>query len=170
MTEMSDALKRYRKARFGSGRDAHRPDFDASDMAEMQAAMRDALKASGELPDDMRAHLAWAFEQLCNGAVDELFVPPKRKGGPVPNVFLRSLTESAVRYVMHCERGLITDQAPHSTVAVAFGVSVNTVGRWRSTWGDRPAPPLREDLADLAKDLMLVDGERYKALRTKQGA
>jgi len=170
MKKMNAALKRYRQARFGNSEDGHRTDFDADEMAEMQMAIRDALKAPGELPDDMRVHLAWAFEQLCSGSVDRLFVPPKRKGGPTPNVFLRSLTESGVRYVMHCEGGLITDRAPQSTVAVAFGVTVKTVGSWRSKWGDEPIPPLSESWADLAKELMLLDGERYQSLRKKQGA
>ena len=163
---MREALTRYRAARWPKPASTSlvKQQLPANRLADMQSAIRDALATPTPLPDDIRAHLATAFDQLCQGVAMDLLTPGPRKGGRV-DVVAKSLTESAVRYVLWCKSGKLHDQAPQSTVAEAFSVDVSSVRRWLAAWGDRPAPPLAEDWADLAGDLMRADAARYRRLK-----
>ncbi len=136
-------------------------------VAEMQAAMLDALRSGAHLPDEMRVHLALAFEYLCAGVAFDLLTPIKHPGGREPPI-LKHAQEDGIRYLRWCADGRIADAAPSSTVATAYGVSTATVRNWRTAWADRPTPLLFEDYgAEQVADFMRVSGKAYQRFKPK---
>ncbi len=160
----SSAYRRYVDARCLPTLDGA---YAADALQAMQTAILDALRGDGPLPGEMRLHLALAFEYLCAGVSFDLLTPITRPGGREPPI-AKHTQQDGIRYLRWCDDGRITDPAPASTVATAYGVSTATVGNWRRAWADRPTPPLFEDYgADQVTDFMRVSGKAYQRFKPK---
>lgn len=157
---MRAAYRRYLDAR-----DLSRPvgaEWTPAELREMQLAMLDALRSGEPLPDEMRLHLAFAFEYLCDGITFDLLTPIKRPGGREPPIAKRT-QDGAIRYLRWCEDGRIADAAAVRTVAAAYGVRDRTVRLWRTAWAAKPAPTLHEDYGtDEVAEFMRIDGRAYR--------
>ena len=145
-------------------------------MSEMQAAMLNALRSSEPLPEEMRLHLCFAFENLCAGKADDLVTPVKKPGGREPPI-AKHTQEDAIRYLRWCDDGRIKDLSPLGTVGTAYGVGTRTVRNWREGWGDKPTPPLLEDgdtepavEAERVVECMRHGGNHYQRFKPKAKA
>lgn len=134
---------------------------------EMQAAFLDALRTPGPLPNEMRLHLAWAFEHLCTGIAYDVLAPVKRPGGRELPI-AKTTQESGIRYLRWCGDGRIQDGSSTSTVATSYGVSTRTVRNWYAAWNDRPTPPLFEEYGPAqVEKFMRLDGAAYQRFKLK---
>lgn len=132
--------------------------------------MLDALQSGAHLPDEMRLHLALAFEYICAGVAFDLLTPIKRPGGREPPI-AKHAQQDGIRYLRWCADGRIADAAAMSTVATAYQVSTTTIRNWRSAWADRPTPPLFEDYgAEQVIDFMRISGKAYQRFKPKPRA
>ncbi|MDO9093999.1 MAG: hypothetical protein Q8R98_17725 [Rubrivivax sp.] len=164
---MRAAYRRYVDARCLPTPDG---EYTPEALEEMQAAMLDALRAEGPLPDEMRLHLGFAFEYVCAGLADQLLTPIKRPGGREAPI-AKSAQQGAIRYLRWCEDGRIEDSSPVRTVAQAFDVVERVVRRWRAAWKDRETPALHEDFgADSVVAFMKADGRVYRRFVKKPEA
>lgn len=135
----------------------------------MQAAMLDLLQSGEPLPDEMRLHLALAFEYLCAGVAFDLLTPIKRPGGREPPI-AKLAQEDGIRYLRWCVDGRIADAAAVSTVATAYQVSTATIRNWRSAWADRPTPAPEHFGADTVGEHMRISGKAYQRFKPKPKA
>lgn len=109
--------------------------------------MLDALRAGEPLPNEMRVHLAFAFEYLCKGIAYDLLTPVKRPGGREAPIATHAQKE-AIRYLRWCEDGRIQDANAVRSVANAYDVEERTVRGWRTKWKNNPTPELFEECGD----------------------
>ena len=167
---MSRPLSPYR--RYIDARCLPTPDAKhAADAVQaMQSAMLDALRGTAPLPEEMRLHLALAFEYLCAGVEFDLVTPVKKPGGreaPIAKI----AQEDGIRYLRWCEAGRIADAAPVNTVAAAYSVEPRTVRGWRAAWLDRATPPLAKGLGfEQVIDFMRISGRAYRRFVDKPKA
>ncbi len=164
---MSAAYRRYVDARCLPTPNG---EYTPEALREMQAAMLDALRSGPDLPDEMRLHLALAFEYLCAGVAFDLVTPVKAPGGREPPI-LKHTQEDGIRFLRWCADGRIVDATPSSTVATAYGVSTATVRNWRKAWQGLPTPPLFEDYgAEQVADFMRISGKAYQRFKLRPKA
>lgn len=131
-------------------------------LAGMQRAILDALQSDGPLPDEMRLHLAFAFEYLCAGIAPDLLTPVKRPGGREEPI-AKHMQAAAIRYLRWVEEGRIQDSHPTSTVATAYSVATRTVRNWQNAWCDLPTPGIHEEYgADAVTRFMKATGNQYR--------
>lgn len=166
-------------------------DQDAHDKAMKEAmiqALRDhksALSGSDDritLPEEMADYLEEAFLDLLDGEHSRLFQPcktPHGRGNSRSRRELR-LVEAAVNYLTAVDLEIIEDRRSRSTVATAYGVSRQTIGRWlkeagsltdrkRSLQRHRALPWERMDpitLARVVTKAMRYSGQMYRELRS----
>ena len=136
MSRTHSPYRRYVDARCMPTPDAKHA---ADAVQAMQAAMLDALRGPGPLPDEMRLHLALAFEYLCAGIEFDLVTPVRKPGGREAPI-AKHAQEDGIRYLRWCEEGRIADSSPVKTIAAAYSVEPRTVRGWRAAWHDRPTP------------------------------
>lgn len=135
----------------------------------MQQAMRDALHSRDPLPDEMRSHLALAFEFLCNGFEYDLLTPAVSRGGRENPVAMQA-QEAAIRYLRWVGDGRITDQFPVRSVASAYKVTERTVRNWIKSWSSKPTPPILEEFgADGVDRFMKATGKQYHRFSRSRG-
>lgn len=128
----------------------------------MQRAILDALRADGPIPDEIRDHLAFAFEEICAGIESDLLTPVKRGGGRERPIAKR-MQAVAIRYLRWVADGRIEDRRPTSTVAEAYGVTDRTVRGWNEAWRALPTPGLAEEFgADAVARFMRATGGQYR--------
>lgn len=136
----------------------------------MQRAILDALRAGGPLPDEIRDHLALAFEEICVGIKSDLLSPVKRGGGRERPI-AKHLQAAAIRYLRWVEDGRIEDKRPTATVAEAYGVTDRAVRGWKSAWRTLPTPGFIEEFgADEVAKIMRATGEQYHRFIKKPAA
>jgi hypothetical protein len=130
----------------------------------MQRSIFELLATGQPLPDEVRNHLLFAFENLCAGARDEILIPVRSKKGGAPGKPIKQhLQTNAIRYLRWVEAGRITDPNAVKMVAAAYDVTEKTVANWVSDWSERPTPDLHEDFGeDTVRRLMIIAGSRYK--------
>jgi hypothetical protein len=137
-------------------------------VAEMQRAIRDALRSDDPLPAEMQHDLAFAFEFLCEGVAADLLTPVKRPGGRESPI-AKKTQEEAIRYLRWAEDGRIADPNPVATVALSFQVDKRTVRNWRSNWENRAAPPVLDELgAEQVIRIMKAAGSQYRRFISKR--
>jgi HD domain len=134
--------------------------YQPSEIAEMQCAMFEALKTGEPIPSEMQMHLSFAFENLCAGIPDELFMLPFNGGQAKP--IRKHLQGDAIRYLRWVKDGKISDGRPIQNIADWYGVERRSVSRWVKEWGDKPTPGLHEDFGeDVVKCAAIQSGKRY---------
>lgn len=127
----------------------------------MQRAILDALRADGQLPGEIRNHLAFAFEEVCTGIESDLLSPVKRGGGRERPI-AKHMQAAGIRYLRWVEDGRIEDERPTATVASAYGVTDRTVRFWKSAWRTLPTPGLCDEFgADAVVKFMKATGGQY---------
>lgn len=176
MKKVNDAYERYLDAR---SMPAPQGEYSPAALAEMQAAMLAALQSGDPLPDEMRLHLCFAFENLCEGVAFDFITPVKRPGGREP-LIAKMTQEAAIRYLHWCDDGRIQDPSPPGSVGVAYRVSTRTVLNWRKAWGEKPIPSLLSlgnygevnQTAEAAwvGRLMRIGGQQYQRFKPKAEA
>ena len=128
----------------------------------MQRAILDTLRADGPIPDEIRDHLAYAFEDVCAGIESDLLSPVKRGGGRERPIAKR-LQAAAIRYLRWVADGRIEDSRPTATVAEAYGVTDRTVRGWNEAWRALPTPELADEFgADAVARFMRATGGQYR--------
>lgn len=139
-----------------------------SDVAieKMQQGIYLALLSKEPLPDEMRLHMAFAFERLCAGITDDLLAPVRRGGGRQDPI-AKHMQAAAVRYVRWCEDEKISDPSPRRTVAEAYGVSARTVGNWLSVWESKKTPIADWYGATEVARFMVIEGSQYHRFISK---
>lgn len=131
-------------------------------ITKMQHAMLDALRGDDPLPEEMRMHLAFALEDVCEGFISDLLQPVKRGGGRERPI-AKHMQEAAIRYLRWVEDGRIPDKRPTATVAEAFDVTTRTVRGWKTAWSDSPTPEVHDEFgADAVTRFMRATGKQYR--------
>lgn len=130
---------------------------------EIQQAFLDILKGNDPIPPEMRGRLAWAFENICAGVEDEIFIPYKRSGPPVTPVG-EALKFAAFHYKYACDNNVIIDHNPKQTIAEAYGVNVKTVENWlkKTTVTDFSGISDEFSMAKHIEAMLKINGLHYK--------
>lgn len=157
--------------------------------------MLDALRSDDPLPKEMQRDLAFAYESLLAGMVDDLLKPEILYGARVP-LITKHLQKEAIRYLRWVEDGRIDDADPIATVAQAYQLGEKAIEKWCKEWSEQPTPSFdyvfaRERVPDIMvchkstdddaigsspaipeKDvvtaLMLSAGKAYQRFKTKR--
>ena len=161
---MKDPSNRIAYTHYLDAKSLPTPDgkYSSDALSKMQLAFRDALRGDGQLPDEMRQELAFAFEYLCAGIAVDLLLPVKRPGGREAPI-AKHMQEAAIRYLRWVEDGRIVDAKLIATVAQSFDVDQRTVRNWRTSWRDRPTPGLYEEYgANEVTNFMKATGKQYR--------
>lgn len=131
-------------------------------ISKMQLAILDALRSDGPIPGEIRDHLAFAFEDICEGFTSDLLSPVKRGGGR-ERPFAKKLQAVAIRYLRWVEDGRIDDRRPTATVAEAYDVTTKTVRNWKKAWNETPIPESYEEYGpDAVTRFMRATGKQYR--------
>lgn len=162
MKNEKSPYERYLDAAFELER-TEQGEYTPDALREVQAAMLDALRSKDPLPEEMRLHLCFAFEYLCEGIASDLLTPVKRPGGRESPIFKKT-REDAIRYLHWCRDGRIKDPSPVSSVGSAYEVNTRTVQNWLKSWGEKPTPSLRQLEADRFRGKMKINGKETPSL------
>lgn len=132
----------------------------------MQRAILNALQADGPIPGEIRAHLAFAFEEVCAGIESDLLSPVKRGGGRERPI-AKHMQAAAIRYLRWVEEGRIQDNRPTATVAEAYGVTDSAVRGWKRAWRTLPTPGLTEEFGadEVAKFMQKTGGQYHRFIK-----
>jgi hypothetical protein len=120
-------------------------EYSKETIRELQLAMLEALRADEPLPNEMRRHLADAFEYVCSGLEYDLTTPCQEKKVGSYSPFIQRLKIPAIRYRRWVDDGSILDNSPNETIAEAYGVSSRSVQTWLRNMKSELIPPLYED-------------------------
>jgi len=137
------------------------------------------------LSPDLARYLAEALITVSVGEPHPLFAPlgsPRGRGNRQPRRIKVDVLKAA-DYLTAVDLGLLTDPAPHQTVATHYGVSIRQVRRWHQEEGNLTARrssmerrnqhleqgPSSRLNPQVIRTLMQMGGERYRRLTRKQG-